>query len=946
MGKHGKSIVFRVATAIAALVSVATAYDLATDKVAYIVPNAHLDTQWQWHFGTTRDHYIPKTMRDNFSLIEKYPEYLFNHESAFHYMVMKEHYRDDYEKLKRCVARGQWWPSGSMIVACDVLIPSPEALIRQILYGNGFFEEEFGVKSNDLFLPDCFGFGYTLPTIAAHCGLKGLSTQKVYASWLHQPSSVSKPFDIGVWEGVDGSSIIAVLDPGHYNNGMDIRGNQIDHLKNTSGIAAAYDYIGTGDKGGAPESGDVDKMVHRLRDNDNHDIKVVIARSGQLYDDITPGMKKDLQRYTGELLMRQHGVGCYTSRGDIKMRNHACEQTACAAEIASSAAAAAVSLAYPSGKMKEAWIRFLWHQMHDDVTGTSINQAYTRYSIPDLDESHSDFTTMRDNAIDALAHKMDTRTTGNRVPVVVFNSLSVDRTDIVEASVSFSGTAPEAARVYDHTGNEVPAQVVSRSGNNATVLFPATVPPMGLSVFHIEPAATAMTNEDLSITESTMENTRYRITINSQGDMAGIFDKMLNKELLSEPSRLALRPDNADEWPQWEISYRDVTANPEFVDGGNLSILERGPVRVAMKLTREKHGTHYTQIYHLMSGNAGDIIRVNMEVDWKSKGKLLKVGFPLSVSNPNATWDLGIGTIQRPNATSTTYEVPGQQWADITNTDNSYGVSILSTFKRGWHKSSNSQLHLTLIHSVNTSRFGNIGDQFQHSFSYGIAGHSGDWRTGDIVHTAKRFNRPLIARRVTPHAGELGTVYSFMRTNSDKVAVMALKKAEKSDALILRLRETHGKPLHNVTCTFSNTLTSAREVNGYEEDIGPARISGNQLTFDINGYSPKTFALTTGGNAATSLDKNKTATETTKPIITRRGRTLTVRYPGGKSIHSLALYTACGRQIGFAENKSPGSSVVSRDLPGRARGAAGIIFVHITTDKGDFTRSVVRYQNP
>jgi len=54
--------------------------------------------------------------------------------------------------------------TGSAVVAGDVNLPSPEALMRQILYANGFWKQEFGKTSTDLFLPDCFGFGYALPS--------------------------------------------------------------------------------------------------------------------------------------------------------------------------------------------------------------------------------------------------------------------------------------------------------------------------------------------------------------------------------------------------------------------------------------------------------------------------------------------------------------------------------------------------------------------------------------------------------------------------------------------------------------------------------------------------------------------------------------------------------------------------------------------------------------
>ena len=181
----------------------------AQTKTVYMVADAHLDTQWDWDVQTTIGQYIKNTMVDNFALFKKYPHYKFNFEGAIHYMWMKEYYPDLYAQLKGYVASGQWNVAGSSLNANDVNVPSPESETRNILIGQTFFKAEFGKKSNDIFLPDCFGFGYTLPTIMNHCGLIGFSTQKL-AGW----GGVITPFKIGTWQGVDGSKILATADAG------------------------------------------------------------------------------------------------------------------------------------------------------------------------------------------------------------------------------------------------------------------------------------------------------------------------------------------------------------------------------------------------------------------------------------------------------------------------------------------------------------------------------------------------------------------------------------------------------------------------------------------------------------------------------------------------------------------------------------------------------------
>ena len=173
-------------------------------KIINTIATAHLDTVWNWTFEKTVSDYLLKTLKKNFHLFEKYPDYKFNFEGSYRYELIEEYYPEEFEKLKKYVALGRWNVCGSAFENGDVNIPSPEALIRNFLYGNNYFEKTFAKRSSDIFLPDCFGFGWALPSVAAHCGLKGFTTQKL--SW---GSAYGVPFDIGKWYGPNGKYIYA-----------------------------------------------------------------------------------------------------------------------------------------------------------------------------------------------------------------------------------------------------------------------------------------------------------------------------------------------------------------------------------------------------------------------------------------------------------------------------------------------------------------------------------------------------------------------------------------------------------------------------------------------------------------------------------------------------------------------------------------------------------------
>jgi alpha-mannosidase len=203
--------------------------DLSKQPTLYVVGYSHLDTEWRWEYPQVIDEYLRKTMEDNFRLLDKYPHYIFNFSGANRYRLLKEYFPSDFARLKTFVDEGRWFPAGSSMEEGDVNTPSAETIIRQILYGNNWFRKEFGKASAEYMLPDCFGFPSSLPTILAHAGVKGFSTQKlVWGSSANAggPDSLERtpegtPFNVGVWVGPDGESVLAGLNPGAYDGGIE-----------------------------------------------------------------------------------------------------------------------------------------------------------------------------------------------------------------------------------------------------------------------------------------------------------------------------------------------------------------------------------------------------------------------------------------------------------------------------------------------------------------------------------------------------------------------------------------------------------------------------------------------------------------------------------------------------------------------------------------------------
>lgn len=920
--------------------------DLSTQPTLYVVGYAHLDTEWRWEYPQVIDEYLRNTMEDNFRLLDKYPHYIFNFSGANRYRLMKEYYPADFARLKSYVAKGRWFPAGSSMEEGDVNAPSAEAILRQVLYGNDWFRSNLGTASEEFMLPDCFGFPASLPSILAHAGVKGFSTQKL--TWGSSanaggPDSLENtpegtPFNVGMWVGPDGHTVVSALNPGSYSgsittdlskplpplppnaalikldsqlaamrkqfqesrhsgkapdqamiqqyftlhmqqSGLQIAQQQMQDqyfqgdwaarvLNNgkVTGVFTDYHYYGTGDIGGAPNEESVKRLeaivtkgtVDLPPPNEFHfrgekhpawpvvavgngPVHVLSTTSDAMFRDITPAQTAMLPRYTGELELTNHSAGSLTSQAYQKRWIRKEEILAGAAEKSSVAAAWLHAQPYPMDRLNAAWTLAMAAHFHDLAAGTATPRAY-EFAWNDDVIAMNQFADVLKSATQGVSASLDTQGAG--IPIVVFNPLNIAREDVVEAAVHFTGNTPDAVHAVAPNGTVSPAQI-----EDGKVIFEATAPSVGFAVYHIVPGRLpAAGHSPLRVTDRELENSFYRVKLNDAGDIISIFDKQIGRELLAAPARLAISYDNPSQWPAWNMDWVQEQAAPKAYVGGpaKFEIVEQGPVRVAIRVSRETAGSTFVQTIRLAAGDAGKRVVIGNAIDWNTRESNLKAVFPLMASNRLATYNLDLGTIQRPTAQPKKFEVATHQWIDLTDMSRKFGATVLTDCKNGSDKPNDHTIRLSLIRTPGTA--GGYHDQGtqdigHHEFSYGIAGHADGWRRSQTDWQALRLNEPLVGFESEKHAGAMGRSFSLVRVSNPRIRIMAVKRAEHSDETIVRLVELDGRPQTDVHIAFAAPITAARAVNGQEQPLGGATVAAGQLVTSFSAYQPRTFAV-------------------------------------------------------------------------------------------------------
>ena len=846
-------------------------------KRIYTIATSHLDTVWSWDLEESIDKYIYDTLVDNFRMFEKYPNYTFSFEGSYRYELMEEYYPELFKKMTEYVNEGRWNVCGSAFENGDVNVPSPEALFRNILIGNSYFRNKFGKTSCDIYLPDCFGFGWALPSVMHHANLKGFTTQKL--SW---GGAFGTPFDIGRWRGVDGKEVYSTLKLGSYAKSLD-KLRDWDFIEKKFKENEAYDlpwttvFHGTGDRGGSPKEKSIAFVDKEVNKNSTSNIEVIASPADQVYRDIenelTDEQKNKLPVWENELVMSEHAIGGYTSRVMSKRWNRRAEELADMAERSSVIADYFGTADYNRESLTRSWKRVIAHHFHDDMPGTSCQRVYKR-SWNDLYVSMNQFESELEASASATAKLLKTDSCKG-TPVTVFNPLEIQRKGVVTAILD--NVSSKYVKVFDGEA-EVASQCKKTADGKTEVIFVADVKSLGTKVYDVrESNVPCEVTSEISVTNNTLENEKYTVTLNSNGDVCSIIDKTQNKrELLKAPVVTGLfNYTGSEEWPAWEMNYKEAAKAPDRIPSlVESEIIENGPARVAIKVTQKDDRSEFNTIIALSCG--GEAVEFYSEIEWQSLRTMAKNCFSFTADNEKATYDLGLGAIERGNMTEKLYEVPAQKWADITDASGDFGVSVISECKYGWDKFDNNTLRLTVVHTpMHNYRIDSMQSMMdlglnRHSFA--IYSHNGKLDKETQLQ-ARLFVQPMAAFVCEKHDGVLGNEYSFGSISDNSVIIRAIKKAEESDEIIVRLGEGTKKNIDNFTLTLGNGIESAREVYASEEYLGEATAQNGKLVTSFKPYEIKSFALKLKDFEATTEKAISTPVELpfNKNIVTKQG---------------------------------------------------------------------------
>ncbi|MGK7933241.1 MAG: alpha-mannosidase [Microcystaceae cyanobacterium] len=797
-----------------------------------LLGHAHLDMAWLWPLSETWDA-AQRTFQSVLHLQKEFPSLIFGHTSPLLYQWIEKNRPDLFKAILETYNEGNWEILGGMWVEPDTNLLSGESLVRQLWYGQQYFKEKFGKTAKVAWLTDTFGFTWQLPQILKQGGIEYFVTGK-----LHWNDTTEFPHGLFKWRSPDQTEIVTLMSPPNVAGVMDtnplIMMDYAIKWRETTQLKEMFWLPGVGDHGGGPTR---DMLQVQKRWHNSEFFPTIQFTTAEEYLNKITNETESLPIWQDELYLELHR-GCYTNHCDQKLYNRRCENLLYQAELWSSFAAIVDSnYVYPTKEIETAWKKMLLNQFHDILPGTSIPEVFIEAN-KDWQQVESVTQGILNQALQVIAHQINLPIPPHQKakPVIIFNSLNWQRSQIVSLNIE----PDKFYSMYDSKGKKLEIQITSE---NQLLFYVSNIPSVAYQLFWlvIEEKETHETVTDVP-KDFILENDLIQVKVNPEtGELESIFDKMQQREILAGAgNQLQCFQDQGQYWDAWNIdpNYEEHSLPSPTLT--SIEWLENDKLQSRIRVIKNFNRSTFTQDYILQAHSP--ILIIKTEVNWQETHVLLKATFPLGLRSEVASYEIPCATIQRPTVGKTEadkakWEVSALHWADLTDNNQNYGVSLLNDCKYGYDSQPN-QLRLSLLR-------GSIwpdpnADKGYHQFKYAIYPHIGTPQTAKTVHQGYEFNIPLQALILDNYNKSqnptLESSHCFLNLSDHNLIVMAFKPSHhENGAFILRCYECEGTEAKlslesNLSLKLGQSLNLLEEVISEDMRVKPWQIKSVLVT--------------------------------------------------------------------------------------------------------------------
>ncbi|SDH52760.1 alpha-mannosidase [Nonomuraea jiangxiensis] len=761
-------------------------------RTIHMIGNAHLDPVWLWPWQEGYQE-ARATFWSAIHRMDEYPDFVFTCDQVVLLSWVEESDPELFARIREKVAEGRWVMTGGWWVEPDCNMPSGESFVRQGLYGQRYLREKFGVTATVGMNVDPFGHHAMLPAILRGQGMDS------YCFLRPGPHESELPGTLFWWEARDGSRVLAYRIPFEYCSPPGEVAGQTEkalgQLDRSLGDVMVF--YGVGNHGGGPTRANIES-IHRY-DRMGTFGELMMSSPRRYFDEITkrlgeqglaalPVWREDLQH---------HAPGCYSAHSGIKAWQRRAQ-----AAVLSAERWAAVAGHDARAELERAWKQVLFNQFHDVLPGSAIEPAYDD-ARDQLGAAVAAAERIITRAHNVIARDVRVTEEPGTQPVIVFNPHPWPVTTRVELQY---GLAPGGVHVVDAAGGEVPGQEVQSVASTddkrrGATVFRAELPALGYRLYRLRPGAPAF-RSGLSASAHHLENDLLRLELDpATGWLTSLLDKRTGVDLVAgavgEHTQICADP--TDTWGHRVVSY----AWPGVAMATTAIVpREDGPLRARVRV--ERAWGRSTMAEEFLLGDGDDAVEVRVTLDWRERGHLMKLRFPVALRDPAATYEIPFGHLARPVDGA---EEPAQSWVDLSAAG--AGLAVVNDAKHAYDVSpagpgGSPSIGITAVRSpvyawhdprlLDPEGHYSYQDQGVQRFTYLLVPHAGDWRAAGLTRRAALLGSPARAMQESFHDGPLPALRGYVDDGGDQVMVTAVKCHEdRPGDLVVRAVETTGE---------------------------------------------------------------------------------------------------------------------------------------------------------
>lgn len=789
----------------------------ATSLSVTAIGHAHIDTAWLWPLAETHRK-VMRTFSSQIRNLERYPGYVFGASSPQQYQWVKDEHPRLYEEIREMIGKGRWELLGAMWLEPDCNLVSGESLVRQIVEGKEFFSKEFGKNVRTCWIPDVFGYPASLPQILAKSGIPYFSTQKI--SW---SLSNQFPYDSFIWEGIDGSRVIAHFLPEHtYNSSGNfgtLRKGQESFLEKDR-LDEFVSAVGIGDGGGGPKAEHIERV---LVAKDTEGVPKTQFGFVEEFFDRLEAERNELEVYRGELYLEFHR-GTYTSQAKNKKCNRIFEEALKPVEV----------LSYWMGgageRLKNALHDGLMFQFHDILPGSCIGSVY-RETDDGYGKIFAAFSSIVEDYIRSSG-------AGRFAFSSAFGSVKSDGKMKYLNVFSFSPSEmpilvelPDASIPEDAV---IAGSAVQRYGEKAYAYLP--IAHAGWNTFDISASgkkAEPAVEKDCLV----LENSKVRYEFDKSGHLVkGMFlDSGFVFTYGREGNLFRYFADEPHTYDAWDVEYYYPEMECAEVECISAERSASGLAFSALHFTYKVESSVIEQHVYLTPDSAALSFRTR--VDWHAEKRYLRVYFPCDGMIDECTCDIPYGELKRKTHVqnewdAAKFEFPARLFVDVSD---GKGVALSCDSKYGYSVR-NGEIGLSLLRSPLDPDPN--ADQGEHEFTYALIPHEQALAESSVRAIATELSSVHLSV-LTEQKASFSDLPLDAVVSGDNLELTVFKAAEDGNGAVVRVVETGGKHVEGHIAVKSGSRVF--ECNLLEQSVSDAIDFTKAISFKP--YEIKTFRI-------------------------------------------------------------------------------------------------------